>query len=307
MALCSRDRPDSRHLENRCRATPGRGFESLPLRPHVGARHDPRAWRLALRGRMWCDRADGTPDHHGPRVTAALGWGALAASSLVIGALLGLVRPWPPRPLGLVLAFGAGALISAVSFDLAEEGAKVANGYGALGLGLAIGAFTYFALSRVVARRSRRGGDGDADEAAGSALALGAFLDGIPEQAVLGISIASGAGVSVGLLVAIFVSNLPEAIGSATEMRVAGTSVRAIRRLWILVAVICTAATVAGYGIADHVSGDLNAAVDGFAAGALLVMLIDSMIPEAVRKGGDVSGLATVLGFAVAAALSSVS
>lgn len=240
-------------------------------------------------------------------MTAALGWGALAASSLVIGALLGLVRPWPPRPLGLVLAFGAGALISAVSFDLAEEGAKVANGYGALGLGLAIGAFTYFALSRVVARRSRRGGDGDADEAAGSALALGAFLDGIPEQAVLGISIASGAGVSVGLLVAIFVSNLPEAIGSATEMRVAGTSVRAIRRLWILVAVICTAATVAGYGIADHVSGDLNAAVDGFAAGALLVMLIDSMIPEAVRKGGDVSGLATVLGFAVAAALSSVS
>ena len=122
---------------------------------------------------------------------------------------------------------------------------------------------------------------------------------------MLGIGIAAGEGVSVGLLVAIFVSNLPEAIGSSTEMRAAGTRPAAIRRLWLLVALICTAATVVGYAIADNVSGNLNAAVDGFAAGALLVMLIDSMIPEAVRKGGDVSGLVTVLGFAVAAALSS--
>ena len=235
----------------------------------------------------------------------ALGWGALAASSLVIGALLGLVRPWPPRLIGLVLAFGAGALISAVSFDLAEEGARVGDP-GFLGVGLAVGAITYFALNRVVGRRSRRT-DRDAGQSAGTALALGAFLDGIPEQAVLGIGIASGDGVSVGLLVAIFVSNLPEAIGSSTEMRAAGTAAAAVRRLWLLVALFCIAATVAGYVIADAVSGNLNAAVDGFAAGALLVMLVDSMIPEAVRKGGDVSGLVTVLGFAVAAGLSSVS
>jgi zinc transporter, ZIP family len=238
-------------------------------------------------------------------VIAALGWGALAASSLVIGALLGLVRPWPPRLIGLVLAFGAGALISAVSFDLAEEGALIGDP-AFLGAGLAVGAITYFALNRLVGRRSR-GTDRGAAENAGTALALGAFLDGIPEQAVLGIGIASGEGVSIGLLVAIFVSNLPEAIGSSTEMRAAGTPAAAIRRLWLLVALICAAATVAGYAIADAVSGDLNAAVDGFAAGALLVMLVDSMIPEAARKGGDVSGLVTVLGFAVAAALSSAS
>jgi ZIP family zinc transporter len=238
--------------------------------------------------------------------TAALGWGVLAASSLVIGALLGLVRPWPAQLVGLVLAFGAGALISAVSFDLAEEGARV-GGPGFMGLGLAVGAMTYFALNRLVGRRSRRGNGQGGGGNAGTALALGAFLDGIPEQTVLGIGIATGEGVSVGLLVAIFVSNLPEAIGSSTEMRAAGSHAEAIRRLWVLVALICTAATVAGYAIADNVSGDLNAAVDGFAAGALLVMLIDSMIPDAVRKGGDVSGLVTVLGFAVAAALSAVS
>jgi ZIP family zinc transporter len=170
-------------------------------------------------------------------VIAAIGWGALAASSLVIGALLGVLRPWPRRLVGLVLAFGAGALIRAVSFDLAEEGAQVGDAP-VVALGLAVGAITYFALNRVVARRSR----GRGDENAGSALALGAFLDGVPEQMVL-----------------------------------------------------------------DSVSGNLNAGIDGFAAGALLVMLIDSMIPEAVRKGGDISGLVTVLGFAVAAALSAVS
>jgi ZIP family zinc transporter len=239
-------------------------------------------------------------------VIAALGWGALAASSLVIGALLALVRPWPARLVGLVLAFGAGALISAVSFDLAQEGAQVGDA-GYLALGLAVGAITYFSLNRVVGRRSRRGHDHGVDENAGPALALGAFLDGIPEQTVLGIGIALGEGVSVGLLVAIFVSNLPEAIGSAAEMRAAGTHAAAIRRLWLLVALICTAATVVGYAVADNVSGNLNAVVDGFAAGALLVMLIDSMIPEAAGKGGDISGLVTVLGFAVAAALSAVS
>ena len=142
---------------------------------------------------------------------------------------------------------------------------------------------------------------------AGTALALGAFLDGIPEQMVLGIGLAAGGGLSVGLLAAIFISNLPEAIGSATEMRAAGQTAARIRRLWIAVALICTLATVAGYAIADNASGDLQATINGFAAGALLVMLIDSMIPEAAVKAGKVAGLVTVFGFAVAAWLSGVS
>ena len=239
-------------------------------------------------------------------MSEAILWGVVAASSLVVGALLGLARDWPDRFVGLVLAFGAGALISAVSFDLAEEGGQVGDPW-VVAVGLGVGAVTYFTLNRLVARRGRHGTGPGPRTTTGTALALGAFLDGIPEQTVLGIGIAGGAGVSVGLLVAIFVSNLPEAIGSSTEMRAAGTRAPAIRRLWVLVALICTVATVVGYAIADTVSGNVNAAVDGFAAGALLVMLIDSMIPEAVRKGGDVSGLVTVLGFALAAALSRVS
>ena len=101
-------------------------------------------------------------------------------------------------------------------------------------------------------------------------------------------------------------SNLPEAIGS-TDMRASGQSANRIRLLWVAVAAVCTLATVGGYALADSASDNFRAIINGFAAGALLVMLIDSMIPDAVRKGGDVSGLVTVLGFAVAAALSHVS
>jgi ZIP family zinc transporter len=225
-------------------------------------------------------------------VIEALAWGALAASSLVIGGVIGLVRRWPDTLVGLVLAFGAGALISAVSFELVEEGQRI-GGPGTVAIGLAAGALTYFGLDRLV--------DGMGE---GASLALGALLDGIPEQMVLGIGIAAGEGVGVSLLVAIFVSNLPEAIGASTDLREAGHRPAAIRRLWAAVAGVCTLATVAGFALADATSGDLQAAINGFAAGALLVMLIDSMIPEAARKAGRPAGLVTVVGFSVAAALS---
>jgi ZIP family zinc transporter len=239
-------------------------------------------------------------------MASAIGWGALAASSLVIGALLSFARHWSSRQVGLVLAFGAGALISAVSFELAEEGLDV-GGAGITGLGLGAGALTYFLLDGLIARRlaTGRGRRGRSQgSGSGTALALGAFLDGIPEQAVLGISIAAGKGVGVALLVAIFVSNLPEAMGSAEDMRAAGTRREAILRLWLIVAAICTLATVAGYAAADAATGKPQAAIDGFAAGALLVMLIDSMIPDARADAGRAAGLVTVLGFALAAGLS---
>jgi zinc transporter, ZIP family len=240
---------------------------------------------------------------------AAIGWGALAASSLVIGAALSFARRWPSRQVGYVLAFGAGALISAVSFELAQEGIEV-GGAAVTGAGLGVGALTYYFLDGVIARRMSTGrGRRGRTEGGGSAtaLALGAFLDGIPEQLVLGINVAVGGGVGVSLLVAIFVSNLPESLGSASDMREAGRSREAILRLWGLVAALCTLATAVGYLAADTVSGDIQAAIDGFAAGALLVMLIDSMIPDARADAGRGAGLVTVLGFALAAGLSSLS
>jgi ZIP family zinc transporter len=227
-------------------------------------------------------------------------WGAVAASSLVLGLVLGLVRSWPSRLIGLVLGFGAGALISAVSFELFEEGVAV-GGAAAVGIGLGLGAVVYFVLARRVERLGPAGGSG------GTALALGALLAGLPEPIVLGIGIAGGEGVSVALLVAIFVSNLPEAIGSAIDMREAGATVRSIRLLWLGVATLCALATPLGYFLAKGTGGHFQAAINGFAAGALIVMLVDSMIPESTAKTGRTAGLATTLGFAVAAGLSTLS
>jgi zinc transporter, ZIP family len=225
-------------------------------------------------------------------VAAALGWGALAASSLVLGAAIGLMRRWPRRLVGLVLGFGAGALISAVSFELAEEGVKLAGAL-PVAIGLGAGAITYFVAAGRVASM---GG--------GAALALGAFLDGIPEQMVLGIGLAAGEPVSAGLLAAIFVSNLPEAIGGATDMRREMHVPRQVALNWLWIAAFCALATVVGYAAGDLTSGELRAGINGFAAGALLVMLVDSMIPEATEQAGRTTGLVTALGFAVAAGLS---
>ncbi|MBN8867857.1 MAG: hypothetical protein J0H98_09915 [Solirubrobacterales bacterium] len=230
----------------------------------------------------------------------ALGWGAVAASSLLIGALLAFARSWSDRLIGCVLAFGAGALISAVSFSLAEEGLDLGSAH-SVGIGLALGALTYFFADRRLQRRSRAAREED-----GTALALGSFLDGIPEQAVLGIGIASGGTVSAALLMAIFVSNLPEGIGGAIDMRASGTNRQRIVRLFMGISLACALASGLGYLAADLISSELQAALDGFAAGALLVMLIDSMIPEAKNKAGDVAGLVTVVGFAVATALAGV-
>jgi ZIP family zinc transporter len=247
-------------------------------------------------------------------MAAAIGWGALAASSLVIGAALGLQRRWPDLQVGVVLAFGAGALISAVSFELAEEGIQVGGPVG-VGIGLSIGALAYFFASRRLDgggsreghRAPSRAGAGADAESGGTALALGATLDGIPEQLVLGIGLAAGDGVSASLLLAIFISNLPEGIGSASEMHAAGRPRGWVLRLWLAVAAVVTVATVTGWALADAAGDSFTAGIDGFAAGALLVMLIDSMIPEAARLAGRVAGLVSVLGFALATGLSNLS
>lgn len=231
------------------------------------------------------------------RMLRAIGFGGLAAGSLVIGALLAFARSWSKAQIGLVLAFGAGALISAVSVELVEEGLRL-GGLGWTAAGLAAGALTYYRLDGAIEQRFA---------GAGGALALGAFLDGIPEQLVLGIALGSGEPLGLGLLVAIFISNVPEATGSASAMLADGTSRRDVLALWVAVAAVCTLATVVGWAVASGASGELRATIDGFAAGALLVMLIDSMIPDAREGAGRQAGLVATLGFAVAAALSSLS
>lgn len=228
----------------------------------------------------------------------AILWGAIAAAPLFLGALLALVRKWPPRWLGIVLGFGAGALIAAVAFELWEEGLELAGPI-PLVIGLAAGALTYYVADRILDARAAKA----KKQAGGGQLAVGALLDGIPEQLVLGIGLASGEPVSIALLVAILVSNLPESIGSASDLLEEGVAKSRVLLLWAGVAVICVAATVAGFGLASITGDAFRAASSGFAAGAVLVMLVDSMIPEAQSRAKEATGLATVLGFALASGL----
>lgn len=235
-------------------------------------------------------------------MAAALLWGLIGSSSLVLGAVVGVRARLPDRWLGLLMGFGVGALVSAISFELAEE-ALSAGGPGALAVGLALGGLTFYAGDRLLERttgapRHRRRATG------GAALALGALLDGLPEQAAIGLSIAAGGDVGLSLVAAVFLSNVPESLGSATDMRSAGRRPSRIVALWLAVGVLTTAASVAGYAVLGDARGELVGAVQAFAAGALIVMLVDAMIPEAREKGGRAVGLVTVLGYAVAVLLS---
>jgi len=234
-------------------------------------------------------------------------WGLVGGSSLLIGALLGLVLPDRPKVTGLALAFGAGALISALTFELTEEAYRL-GGADAVTIGLAAGALTYFTGDHLVEMSGGGGRMGMMGEQAAipaTALLLGAVLDGIPESAVIGISLLEEPTVSVPVLAAVFLSNLPEAFSSATGMK-RKHGARYVVGVWAAVVLLCAASSALGYGLLDGASGNAVGLIQAFAAGAVLTMLVDTMIPEALKHGGKAAGLVTVLGFALAYLLSTV-
>jgi len=251
-------------------------------------------------------------------VLEAAWWGFVGGAALLVGALLGLYLKVGLRAIGLVMAFGAGVLISAVAFELTEEAYRSAGGTAAA-LGLAAGSLTFFTGDWLIDRRGghRRkspvhGGVRAPETSAGSgattgaaassglALVLGALLDGIPESAAIGISLIGGGGVGVAMVAAVFLSNIPESMSATTGLKASGRSTGWILGLWALVVAASTAASVLGYGLLGGASAETVAFIQTFAAGAILTMLADTMLPEAVEHAGRLVGLLTVLGFAVA-------
>jgi len=237
-----------------------------------------------------------------PEPVAAALWGLAAASSLALGSIGGVTLPIPRSIVALVMAFGAGALISALSFDLAEEAFK-AGGTFVTGAGLAAGATAYFVGAVLLDRRARRAGE---KEGGGLAIALGAFLDGVPESIVLGASLLGGATVSASLLAAVFLSNAPEGFAGSRDLVEEGHRPRRVVALWVGVAVASGLAAGVGNALLTGADPGIVAAAQAFAGGAILTMLADTMFPEAFEHGGDAVGLTTVLGFAVAFLLSRV-
>lgn len=229
-------------------------------------------------------------------------WGLFAASSLLIGALLVMVRPPGARLLGLVMGFGAGVLISAVSFELVEEAVTTADGAGGAAAGFATGALVFFTGDTLIARAGG-GSTGDASRQGGSPalpIVLGTVLDGIPESAVLGLTILQTGEIGISMLVAVFVSNLPEAVAASSDLLDDGWTRTRIITMWVAVAVVSALSASAGYALLDGASPSVTAFMLAFAGGAILAMLSTSMVPEAYELSGRPVGLAVTFGFAVA-------
>ncbi len=241
-------------------------------------------------------------------MTEAFGWGFIAASSLVLGGLIALRWTISTRLLGLVMAFGAGVLISAVAYDIVLDAYETSEGSGGVGVGLAAGALTFYAGDTWLDRRGaadRKRSGRPVTDGAGSPLplVLGIVLDGIPESIVIGVGLLAGDGVGLAVLAAVFLSNLPEALAATVGLRRDGGTATRILGLWILVALVSGLASLAGYAAFDGASPQMLAFVTAFAGGAVLTMLADTMMPEAFEHGGRSVGLLTTLGFGLAFAL----
>jgi ZIP family zinc transporter len=251
-------------------------------------------------------------------------YGVLASSGLLIGAVVGLLVDPPRRLVAGIMAFGCGVLVSALTFELTEEafdtGAEPYVVAGFLG-GAVIYVVTAWLLDRMAARSPKRHGrlardvepgakrrpDPESAAVSGTALLIGAILDGIPENAAIGISLhAEGQALGTVLLAAVFMANLPESISSSVGMRQEGRSARYVIGVWAAAAAATTVAAVAGYALLGGLSANMISAILALAAGGILAMLADTMMPEAFENGGPFVALATAVGYMTAVLLSRV-
>jgi ZIP family zinc transporter len=234
-------------------------------------------------------------------------WGLVAGGALVVGALIAWFVRVPQKVVSAIMAFGAGVLISALAFDLVDE-AERQGGLSSTIVGFLAGAVVYVAantlLARHGARHRKRSGrqqpSEQQDSGSGAAIAVGALLDGIPESVVLGLSLLGGAGVSVGVLAAIFISNVPEGLSSAAGMKQARRSAGYVFGVWGGIAVASGLAALLGAVLLDGAPPTTIAVITAVAAGAILAMIADTMIPEAFERTHALTGLITAVGFLTA-------
>lgn len=231
-------------------------------------------------------------------------WGLLSGSALLIGAAIGWRFTPAQRMVAAIMAFGCGVLISALAFDLMDQAFRRAGLSPAL-LGFLGGAAAFAVLNHIVGKAGAKHRKRARGPAGGVAAAvLGALLDGIPEAMVIGVSLLEGAGVSGVALAAVFLSNVPEGLSSTAGMKVSGRSAGYVAALWSGIALAMGAAAAFGYAAFAGAPPASIALVQTFAAGAILAMVVDTMVPEAFEGTHDFAGLIAALGFLLAFALS---
>jgi ZIP family zinc transporter len=240
-------------------------------------------------------------------------WGLVSGSALVVGSLAGYYLKISQKAVAIVMGFGAGVLISALSFELMDEAFKtggfLATASGFLGGSLIYSIANYF-VNKAGGKHRKRSGEKQPsadEEGSGLAIALGALLDGIPESIAIGISMIQGGAVSIATVIAIFISNIPEGLSSTSGMKKAGRTKLFIFGVWGGIAILTSIASILGYAVFAHLSPTIIAATIAVAAGAILTMLADTMIPEAFEAGHNIIGIITVIGFLSAFVLSKLS
>ncbi|OWW22792.1 ZIP family metal transporter [Noviherbaspirillum denitrificans] len=238
-------------------------------------------------------------------------WGLVSGGALVIGAGVAYFIAVPQRIIAAIMAFGSGVLISALSFELMDEAYRT-GGFTATAIGFLGGAAVYTLANWLLARqgakhRKRSGGRQPSEQessGSGMAIAVGALLDGIPESIVIGLSMLHSGAVSLVAVVAIFLSNIPEGLSSAAGMKKAGRHAGYIFGVWGGIAIVSGLAALTGYAVFKDFPPEVVSATTATAAGAILAMLVDTMIPEAFEEAHNFAGLITVAGFLAAFALS---
>jgi len=236
-------------------------------------------------------------------------WGGLAAAALPAGALLAMRARLSSRLTGAIMGFGSGALISSIAYELVPE-SKLGHAAGLMALWFFLGALTFFGGDWFIDRYGgahRKKIDGDRAAGSGTAIFLGTLLDGVPESLILGIGLAGGGTIGLAFLVSVFVSNLPEGIAGTDALLAAGNSRRRVIWMWIALVGASACASAAGYVFVIRTPVADGRYASAFAAGAVLTMLSDAMMPEAFEHGGRMVGLLATLGFLLAAILSVIS
>ena len=240
-------------------------------------------------------------------MAAAFAWGALGGSALLVGALIAYLLVPSRAVIAAVMALGTGLLIGSVSFELVEEALKTQT-VAWVALLVLVGAVVFAVGDGLLTRRGggeRKNSTGEQAEGSPLAIVLGSILDGIPESFVLGLTVLQG-GVSLSLLAGVVLSNLPEGMSSSAGLKAAGWPIRRVVLMWSAVVVISALSAAAGYVLLDPASGRTGALVQAFAAGALLAMLADTLLPEAYKVEGVLTGPLVVIGFAISLALSAI-
>lgn len=238
-------------------------------------------------------------------MVAAFIYGLIAGAALLLGAVVGLIFDLSPKISATIMAFGSGVLISALTFDLIGEAYRV-GGIVPVSIGFIAGALAFVIADWVIGlwgghhRKRFKGKKSDISKNNSVAIAVGALLDGVPESVMIGTGLVAGGSAGILMFAAVFLSNIPEGISGIHGITRAKKSELLAMGVWTFIAIACGISSYLGFRFLAHAPVRYLAVTQSIAAGSILAMITDTMIPEAYEEGGVFIALATVFGFLAA-------